>query len=215
MGFGILFFAYFLTYAGGLTPIGTFTYVLGSALMLFALYKLSEQNKLFLASCISTLVLFILSFIIMIMHVFGLEQSLIYNPLVLIQGFLAPALNILVMLAIFIIAKEVELPRIQVNSIINIALIGISVICNILSLVISNDDVLARLGVVYLVSQIIYIGYSMVVIFKCYMRICSEDDKDMSNTSGGVPFFDFLNKLFNRATNKNKNNGLDNKGGKK
>lgn len=211
MGFGILFFGYFLTFLGGITPIAAFTYVLGSAIMLLALYKLSEQNKLFATSCVMSFLLFLISFAIMLMYVFNYTSAIAYNILILLQTLLSIAFNVILMLAIFAISKEVELTRIQVNSAINIFFISISGIVNIVSMFFDNEDVLARLGMVYFVSQILYTVFALIIIFKCYMKICYEEDRDMSQASGGVPIFDFLNRLFDKATHKN---DKGNKGGK-
>ena len=58
MGFGLLFFGSFLTYFGALSPVGTFTYLIGAEMMLLALYKLSSVNKFFFASAIGCLTCF-------------------------------------------------------------------------------------------------------------------------------------------------------------
>ena len=49
-----------------------------------------------------------------------------------------------------------------------------------------------------------YSIFMLVILFNCYAKICYEDDKYMDKETSGVPVFDFLNRLFNKATNKNK-----------
>ena len=109
MGFGILFFGCFLTYFGALTPIGSFTYLLGSAIMLYALYKLFELNKMFLFSAIASFVFMIMSLAIVVMCVFGMDGNSVYSIFTKVQNYFAPALLILIHIAIYLTSKEVGL----------------------------------------------------------------------------------------------------------
>ena len=214
MGFGILFFACFLTYFGALTPLGAYTYVLGSALMLFALYKLSGQNKFFLSSAIGSAILLVNSLIVVVLSVFGIVGNTLYLVVFNVQTFLSPVLLIVVLISIYLLAKEVELRKIQGWCIIDFVFVLLYLICDIVSMLISNEQAFARLGLVSIVSQILYSALLLVIVFNCYARICYEDDKDMEKKSTGMPVFDFLNKAFDKASNKNKKNEPRDKGDK-
>ena len=204
MGFGILFFAVFLTYFGALTPISSFTYVLGSALMLFALYKLSVQNKLFVASAITSAALLLVSLTSVGMYVFGSVANIFYGVLIQLEGVLAPSLLILILVGIYLLAKEVELRKLQGWSIVNTVFIAAYLICDIISIFVKGELVTPRLGIVCLILQILYSAFMLVILFNCYARICYEDDKNMEKGTSGVPVFDALNKAFNKVANKNK-----------
>ncbi len=214
MGFGILFFACFLTYFGALTPLSAYTYVLGSALMLFALYKLSGQNKPFMCSAVGSAVLLIDSLIVVVLSVFGIVGNTFYLVAFNVQIFLSPILLIVILFSIYLLAKEVGLRKIQGWCIIDFVFILLSLICDIVSMLVSNEQAFARLGLVCIVSQIIYSALLLVIVFNCYARICYEDDKDMENKTTGMPVFDFLNKAFDKASGKNKKNEPRNKGDK-
>lgn len=213
MGFGILFFACFLTYFGALTPISAFTYVLGTAMMLWSLYKLSSQNKLFVAASVADFLLFVVSLIIVALYVFGVKNAF-YDALITIQVVLSPVVLAILLVAIFYLAKEVELKKIQGWSIVDFIFVCLNVICNVISLFVSSEMVISRLGLVFVVSQVLYASLALFILFNCYARICYEDDVNMEKEETGVAAFDFLNKLFNKATDKNRKNGPGDKGGK-
>lgn len=213
MGFGLLFFGCFLTYFGALTPISAFTYVAGGAIMLYSLYKLSNQNKGFLISTVTSVVLLIDSLAVVIMYVFGVK-NIAYDILIYAQTFLPSVLLVMIMISVIFITKEVGLKKIQGWSIVNIGFVGIYTVCNLLSFVIRASTVIQRLGIVCIVSQILYSAFTLIILFNCYAKICYEEDKDMKNNATGMPVFDFLNKLFNKVSNKNKKNGPYDKGDK-
>lgn len=213
MGFGILFFACFLTCFGELTPLASYTFVIGSALILYALYKLYDQNKFFLLSAIGAFLLLLVSIITVIMNAFGINNML-YRIMVNVQTYTSAALVFLMLIAIYLLAKEVELRKIQGWCIVDGIFVFIYLACDISSMMIKSNAVFVRLGVVCLVAQILYTVLLLVILFNCYARICYEDDKDMKKETTGMPVFDFLNKIFNKATNKNKKSGPRDKGDK-
>ena len=214
MGFGLLFFACFLTYFGALTPIGIFTYMLGAALMLYALFKLYSLNKMFVVSSVGSAVLTLVSLVIVVMFIFGYDTATVYKALVYVQNYLAPILLILVHIAIYITAKEVGLSKIQGWTIVNNAFIFAYIVCDVLSLFIVGEIATPRLGLICTIAQVLYSVFMLVILFNCYAKICYEDDKNMEKSSSGVAAFDFLNKMFNRATDKNSKNNHGNKGDK-
>lgn len=214
MGFGVLFFACFLTYFGALTPIGTFTFVLGAGMMLFALYKLSELNKMFFASAIGAAVFLLVSMTVVVMSMFGMQFNTFYKVMELLQNYLSSALLLAIMASVFLIAKEVGLKKVQGWTIVNSFFILIYVVCDILSIFIVGDVATPRLGLVCIISQLLFSSFMLVILFNCYAKICYEDDRSMEKSATGMPVFDFLNKAFDKATDKNRKNKPKNKGGK-
>ena len=209
MGFGLLFFACFLTYFGALTPIGIFTYMLGAAIMLYALYKLSGLNKAFLISAVADAVLLLISLAIVVMFVFGIDSNDIYTVLVNAQNFLASAVLLLMLISVYLISKEVGLKKLQGWCIVNGIFLIAYVICDVLSMLIVGPVATPRFGLVCTIIQVLYTSFMLIILFNCYAKICYEDDRNMEKSSSGVPVFDFLNKLFNKATDKNKRNKGD------
>ena len=211
MGFGILFFACFLTFFGELTPLASYTFVIGSALILYALYKLHDQNRFFLASAITSFAVLLVSLVTVILSAFGVN-NLFYRIMISVQTYITAALLFLMLVAIYLLAKEVGLKKIQGWCVVDSIFALIYLICDIVSLLIKSNVIFVRLGMVCLVAQILYTILLLVILFNCYARICYEDDKDMKKETTGMPAFDFLNKAFNKATNRK--NGPKNKGEK-
>ena len=210
MGFGLLFFACFLTYFGALVPaFSIYFYVAGSAFMLFALYKLSSQNRMFFISTVISLAFLVLSIVIVTMSVFAQSSGTLYRILIYAQTVLAPVLLIVVMVAVFVIAKEVELRKIQGWSLVNCGLIFVAMVFELISSFVSSGEAIARLGLVWIILRVLYSAFTLVILFNCYARICYEDDADMEKSTTGMPVFDTLNRIFDKATKKK--NGTDDK----
>lgn len=210
MGFGILFIGYFFTFLGAITPLSTYCYVIGTGIIIYSLKNLIFENKLFLATLITSIILEVVSITKMIMDVFGYVDTTAFNVINLIQGYLTPLLNVILLVAIYLIAKQVGLIKVQAKAIVDIIIVGIYVVSAIILNLISNQFAKERLFVVSVIAQLIYTVFTIVIIFNCYARICYEGDENMEKETGNKPL-DFLNRALDKVMNKNK----DNKTGKK
>ena len=200
MGFGIMFLGFFFLYIGAITPLNMFTAIIGSAIILFSLKELIYQNKLFFASAISAVLLVIVSVACVFVDLLGNREGVAYNVLFYAEQLLAVVLGILLMLAIFTIAKSVDLPKIQAKAIITLIFIGIYAVCTVLynTAFTDNEFALSRLYVVIVICQIIYSILGLVTVFNSYMRICYAEDKNMDKKTGVGPM-GFLNDKLNTA----------------
>lgn len=205
MGFGILIIGFFIAYVGAITPFVSFTFVLGSGIIVYSLVNLSTENQFFFGSIVGYTVELVISLVVMIMYLFGKGSGDFYSALVGIQTYLSHALALLLMLGIASISAKVELKHLQARAIINGAFVVLTLIFTALLDIVTGSFAISRLGVIYVICQIIYTFFGLFVIFNAYMRICYEDDKDMEGTSGGFAPFDVLNRFFDRATKRNNN----------
>jgi len=210
MGFGLLFIGYFFTFLGAITPLSTYCYVIGTGIIIYSLKNLIFENKLFIATMVTSIILEFVSIAKMIMDVFGYVNTPTFNVINLIQGYLAPILNIILLAAIYLIAKQVGLIKVQSKAVVDLIIVGIYVISAVIFNVLSNQFAKERLFVVNVIAQLIYTVFTLVIIFNCYARICYEGDENMDKETG-IKAFDFLNRALNKVMNKNK----DNKTGKK
>ena len=179
MGFGLLFFACFLTYFGAMSPVGTFTYVIGAAMMLLALYKLSCVNKFFLASAVGSFVLLIVSLVIVAMFVFNYDSNVVYKGFILAQNYLSPVLLISILVSVYTVAKEVELRKIQGWCIVDAVFVFAYIVCDILSIFIVGEVATSRFGLVGIITQVLFSAFTLIILFNCYAKICYEDDRRM------------------------------------
>ena len=157
-------------------------------------------------------ILMVVSLTLVIMFIFGYESNTVYKTLVYVQNYLAPVLLISIHIAIYVTAKEVGLNKIQGWTIVNNIFILGYIVCDVLSLFIVGEVATPRLGLVCTLAQVLYSLFMLVILFNCYARICYEDDRNMEKGSSGMPVFDFLNRMFNKATDKNRKNKPNNKG---
>ena len=204
MGFGILFIGYFFTYIGAITPFSTFTSVIGTGIIIFSLKNLIYENKFFLASLIASIILELVSIPIMFMSVLGATNYLFYDILLKIQGYMIPILNIILVIAIYLIAKQVGLPKLQAKSIVDMIIIGIYFVSATIFNLLNNEFLMERLFIVNVFAQLIYTIFTLIIIFNCYMRICYEGDENMEGDTIGIKPLDFLNRALNKVMNKNK-----------
>lgn len=206
MGFGILFIGYFFTFVGALAiPVSKYTFVLGAGIILFSLKKLILENKMFLISAIFAGVFEFLSIAVLFLSLFA-PNTLIGNILFSVQLVAASALNILLLLAIYKISKDVGATKIQSKAIINLVVGTISLIFMLLSVVLPNAGGASRCFFVGYVACVIYTIFTLVTIFNCYASICYEGDENMDNETTGIKPLDFLNKALNKVMFKNKDN---------
>ena len=210
MGFGLLFIGYFFTFLGAITPLSTYCYVIGTGIIIYSLKNLIFENKLFVATMATSIILEVVSIAKMAIDVLGYVDTPIFNTFNLIQGYLAPVLSIILLLAVYLIAKQVGLIKVQTKAIVDLIIVGIYVISAVIFNILDNQFAKERLFAVSVISQIIYTVFTLVIIFNCYVRICYEGDENMDKETGNKAF-NFLNSALDRVMNKNK----DNKTGKK
>ena len=129
MGFGIMFLGFFFLYIGAITPLNVFTAIIGSAIILLSLKELIYQNKLFMASAISAVLLVIVSVGCVFVDLLGDKGSATYDIFFYAEQIIAAILGALLMLAIYVIAKSVDLPKIQTKCIITLIFMGIYAVC--------------------------------------------------------------------------------------
>jgi hypothetical protein len=127
-----------------------------------------------------------------------------------VQIALACVLNLLLLFSIYIISKEVGATKIQSKSIVNLVVTTISLIFMLLYIALPDANAQARCFLVGYVAMIIYVIFTLFTIFSCYASICYEGDEDMEKSTGIKPL-DFLNKILDKAMNKNKDIGKSDK----
>lgn len=210
MGFGLLFIGCFIAYIGSFSAmISSFTYALGAIIILFSIRKLLYEGKLFIVSAVLALALEITALTSIGIQVFS--SSFAPNPVMLYLTELFAYLFITVMMiAIALLAKEVELSRLSIMAFIDVGLVCTTGALFVLSEVIKNSAALPWISLAYVLIKLATVVFSLVVIFGAYMRICYEGDEKMQEEKTGFAPFDKLNELSNKAFSQNRN-----KGGKK
>lgn len=209
MGFGLLFLGYFVAYLGSfLAEFSVFTFILGAGIILFSLKNLVFENKMFVASAVIAFILEISAILVAILgFMFVPETNMAYEIISLVYKWITYALNACLMIAIFVIAKEVDILKIKVMSIVNLIFISTGAIVAFAYDFVNDEFAQLRLRYISVGAQILFVILGLFIIFNCYMKICYEDDQNMQKKSSGIPFFDFLNNKLDRAFEKKNNIG--------
>lgn len=199
MGFGIMFIGCCFMLLGAFTTFAPFTYVLGSAIIMYSLKELIRQNKMFFITLVITVVEFLASMTYMFIYVLSSNQALI-STMSLALSISNVVFCALALTSIYLLAKQVELPSIQAKVVITYILMAIYAICVILLNAFFKDSefAMSRLSLIIFISQILYSIMVLVTVANSYIRICYEDDKDMDKKTGNAPL-DFLNDKLNYA----------------
>lgn len=216
MGFGIMLIGCFLLLLGAFTTLAPFTYLIGIATVLYSLKELIKQNKVFLLAMIWGMIELVLSLVNAFVYVLSSTQSLVSLFSVLLQ-ICNLALCVILLTAIFLLAKEVDLPSLQRKVILAYIFAGIYFVFIVLGNFVFNNNELAmqRISLIVFFTQLIYVILTLLVVGNSYMRICYEDDVDMNKKTGNASL-DFLNDKLNYAmTPKEKKDIEKNKGDKK
>ena len=200
MGFGIMFLGYFFMYLGSFTTLGMYTAIVGSAIILFSLKELIYQNKCFVASALLAILLVLDSIAVVFVNLFVSDTGTLYSILFYARDIIAAALNIMLMVSIFVISKSVSLPKIQAKAVVTLIFIALYVmgmaLCN--TVLRSNELLQSRIYPASVVCQLLAYIIGLITVFNSYMRICYAEDKDMTRKTGVAPM-DFLNDKLNRA----------------
>ena len=192
MGFGLLFTGYFMTYLMSVSYGGYFIRFAGYSLMLYSFTRLSKYNtsfKLPLYSAISMLA-------VTAVDIYANVGQFLYNSLIiekfsLPQGFaeilggvddiLTFVFHACLLYAIRAIAKETEVGSISYSAARNFVFICVyEVLCLVAYLPFDFVDEYKRaFSLPMFLLYFAWIILDLVLIFKCYAKICDEDDVDM------------------------------------
>lgn len=203
MGFGLLFIGYFFVYIGAVTPLSAYTYVVGAGLIIYSLKNLVLENNMFKISLFSVILMEAISIAKLMIMLFGNVNGSFYYVINLIQGILAPAISILLVISIYVISKTVGLVKVQAKSVVDLIFLGIYLITAIVFSVVNSELLKARLFVANIITLLICTVFTLIIIFNCYAGICYEGDENMEKETGNK-FFDSLNRILDKAMNKNK-----------
>ena len=215
MGFGIMLIGCFLLLLGAFTTLAPFTYVVGSAVVLYSLKELIKQNKVFFSAMILSIAQLALAIVNLFTYVLSPSQDLVSTLAILLQ-ICNLSLCIVLLTAIFLLAKEVELPSIQRKVIVAYIFAGIYFIAIVLANTAfrTNSAVMERISVIVFFTQLLYVILTLLVVANSYMRICYADDLNMDKKTGNATL-DFLNDKLNYAMTPREKKDLEKNNGDK
>ena len=206
MGFGWLFIGYFITFMVQMNPYAVFVAPLGIAMLAYGAYKLYSYCHRFAYIYIPSAIMllgFILSAVATLSDLiaFNLPAKSVFADGGYAIYFVGALLfHIALMLAIYDLAKKVDLPKIAGNAIRNFVVFAIYALIYAVSLLpletIAEFNKL--MAIPYIALWFLWMILNLILIFSCYMRICPEGDEDMPQRPSKFKLFDKMNDILNK-----------------
>lgn len=203
MGFGLLFLGYVITFISSMNPFGAYIRAFGSILLFVSAKKLGQYNRFFKYSMYSSVLFIALSFATATFSAFDIlyENLLIStDPIPQIADDILKYLiavsallfNGTLLFAIRKIAIETESDGIATSCISNAFFMGVYFVLYALLYLLPGD-----IGVSYtkymsmpiVLLNLAWLIMNAVLIFRCYVRICDENDVDMEKKESKFKIF--------------------------
>ena len=191
MGFGILFFGYFFAMVSfvGLYSVSR---VLGGAVMTWAAVKLRRYHTSFNLLLWASLANILLSGIRSVSEVaVWISGAPLFSPTAqaVLNGLDIPVsfgLHICMLLGIRAIAKATDLPRLVFAAVRNMIFYGVLLALQLLSLL--PHPILNNFSILALILSLVLAVMNLILIFRCYARICDESDVEMTQKPSRFAF---------------------------
>jgi hypothetical protein len=210
MGFGTLFFGYFLLL--NITYF-TFTDIISALIMAMGFYKLYDVNSHFRGAFFSSLVFAAIGLFELVIQIiatfdpmFKTEAMLSYSAVA--RYLFIAVLSLFMLLGIESVAEEVGLPNLARRARLcmpfalgTYAILAILEVPMLESLV--DIKVIAIIGTVMLLLSFILVIVNLITVYSAYMRICMPEDKD-NDITDKPSRFDFVNKHREHTAQKQK-----------
>ena len=198
MGFGILFFGYFITFLMSLNSYGAVFALIGNYLMLNALQKISEY-KHSTVRCIPFLLVMALCNILGVVEaLFSFDIGAIKtvsDTLLLLSSLL---FNLFMFKAIYQLGEDTGVAEVKVSAKTNTFIAILYFISNLAILVFPNIKYLVMAA---MILRLIFPLFALVLIYKCFRFICAPEDADMPIKPSR---FKFINEFREKQAQKEK-----------
>ena len=197
MGFGILIFGYFLSFAFSISQYYFFADIIGAVVMLFAFSKLAEYNRYFVAasiSCLGFLLMCVTSAASLMFELYDMtgpiDMAVDSAKLVF-----AAIMHVFVFLGIRGIALGAENPNIANRAGRNLVMTMVYYISSVAILLFSSAipaDLASTLGLSIYFYWLLCIVINLVLFYSCFGKLCpADEDEDEVKRSR----FEIVNKI--------------------
>ncbi|MBQ4071280.1 MAG: hypothetical protein IJD51_02550 [Clostridia bacterium] len=208
MGFGILFFGYFL-FLNLTSP--AYTDLLAGLILLLALYKLTPVNKFFRMGAVGAGIFSafgIFELFCEFADVFGLDMSEAVSYIYAPRSLLVAVISILILTGIEDVAREVgadaTLGRVRLSKPITYTVLPLHAILEFPSVgsLIPSAYALAIISLVAELAVFVVIILNILTIYSAYMHICMPEDVDNDADADKPSRFGIVNKFRQRQAEK-------------
>ena len=204
MGFGTLFFGYFLLLN---IVYFQFTDIICALVMLLGLYKLSSVSHYFKMPMYFSIPFAVFSLVELVFGTLSLfggsNNELTVSILGIIRSVLVAALTVLLLRAMHDIAKDLEVDKVPFKAktmvIWTLLVYGLNILMqtSAISAILPNE-INAFLYLFVVVGTIVVVIANMSIIHSCYVYICMPEDLDPSKKKKKPSRFGFINEFRRR-----------------
>ena len=194
MGFGIMFFGYFITYIMALNAYGAFFRFAGYLAMAYGAQKLSEYQRSFTWSAYASLLLALMSVVRIVSDYTLLIPSAFLDVFVYIEAAVVLIYHVLLLLSIRQIAKETEVDKIEGRAVTNIFFISLYFLLYAIGMLPTSfsESYEQNMALPITLLYLAWIILDLVLLLSCYSNICDEGDIDMQRKPSK---FEFVNRV--------------------
>lgn len=194
MGFGIMFFGYFITYIMALNQYGAFFRFAGYLTMAYGAKKLSEYQASFMWSGYVSVLLTLMSVLRIVSDYTLIIPMAFLDAFVYVEAALVLIYHILLLLAIRQIAKETEVDKIEGRAVTNIFFISLYFLLSVIGMLPTSfsESYEQNMALPITLLYLAWIILDLVLLLSCYSNICDEGDLDMQRKPSK---FEFVNRV--------------------
>ena len=201
MGFGILIFGYFLSFAFSISQYYFFTDIIGAVVMLFAFSKLSEYNRYYIGASWACLGFLLLCGVNATSLMFELYDPTGPIDLAVDIGKLAVAcvMHVFVFLGIRGISMAAEAPNIAAKAQRNLVMTSVYYVGS-LAIVLFNSALAKEMA--YYMSLSLYLYWLMCIVlnialfYSCFGRLCPADEDENEKKRSRFAIVNKFNDMF-------------------
>lgn len=176
MGFGILFFGYFISFLMSLNAYGPIFALVGNYIVFVALQKLSEYKQS-LTRCLPFLIL------IALCNLFGSAEALFSTEFGLIGTAVETVslvstllFNIFLFLSIISLGEDTDVAEVKSLAKTNIGVTIIYFIANLAMIIFQESKYVLAVA---MLLRLIFPLFALALIYQCFRFICAPDDVDV------------------------------------
>ena len=202
MGFGILFFGYFISFLMSVNSYGAIFALIGNYIIFSAIQKLSEY-KTSMTRCIPFLLVMALCNIYdtagILFTIDAQAIGIIVSTARLVSEF---CFNIFLFLAIFSLGQDTDVAEVKAFAKTNIGMCAIAFLLNVTLLLYSGSKFII---IAAMLAKLISPLFALALIYKCFRFICAPEDVDMPVKPSR---FKFINTIREKQAQREEENRL-------
>ena len=199
MGFGLLLIGYFAVYLMTMNPLGALIRVAGYCLITYASCKLKKYHSSFFYLTAATIAMTAISVVLLgaygvqyLYEMMWIDRLWIQDSHMNIIGYVHDGASFFfhaaMLYGIWCIAKDTEIKKISTNAIRNFIFICFYYFVYLLSFLPFQGirDTQLELGIIKLVTMVLWLLFNILLLFSCYTKICDENDTDMARAPSKI-----------------------------